>query len=110
MKVLNNILLGGSHFDGLHGAKKFTNEASHFATRLTKSAAVMFDASGGEIGDDANDDHGHQRHQGHCQTDVRHEVNGYGDNQQANHHIVDKNHKKRNLIHVSFEAAHGFAR
>ncbi|NOH03178.1 MAG: hypothetical protein HND47_15060 [Chloroflexi bacterium] len=42
--------------------------------------------------------------------DARHQHDGDGDNGDAHHDVVDEDDEERDLIHVGFEAADGFAR
>ena len=109
VKVADDVLFGGRHFDGLHRAEEFADEASHLAASLTRCAAIMFDAAGCEVGDDADDDQRNQRHDRHRRVDLGHQDDGYRDDDQPDHDVVDQNHEERNLVHVGFEAADGFA-
>ena len=98
-----------SNFDSLHCAEEFADEACDFAACLTRCAAIMFDATCCAIGDNADDHQGNERH--HCDrwADACHQDDGYADDDDPDHDVVDQNDEERNFIHVRFEAADGFA-
>ena len=50
MEMVDHILLSGCHFDGLHRAEEFPDEAGDVACRLAGCAPEVLDALGSRVG------------------------------------------------------------
>ena len=67
---------GRGYLDRLHSAKEFAGESGHTAGRLAAGAAILFDAPGAHVGDEADEDTRYERHYGDKGVDAQHHDQG----------------------------------
>jgi len=109
VEVTDDVPLGGGNFDGLNRAKELADEAGDLAGGLPAGAAVIFDAFGGGVGDDAYHNDRGQGHERYRNVDLHHQDDRYDDDEDAHHDVVNQDHEQRDLNHVVAEAADRFA-
>ena len=109
-KIVDDAAFGTRHFDRLHRAKGFGDEAGDHAAAPSQDATIPFDAAGGAVCDEDKGQHGQKGEQGNLRGDAEHDGKGNDGKNGVADDIVDPKAKQGDFPNVPPKAADRFTR